>query len=457
MQQVMLHSIFRVIVVAGALQASIAFGDEPAWVGKRPLLPEFYVGIGMAPKNRPAAEYTQAARNTALNDIASQITVSIASEVLRKVLETNERLEEEFQSSIRATATADLEGVRIIDTYEDDDAYWVYCRLSKADYAARRAEKLSAAASQSLELYAAGRSGERAGRVGEALGLYAQAFGPIDRYLTEPLVVQYEGRSLYLVNEVYNALRILLSRIEIRTTDGEREAKIGRPLRKPLEVTAGLRDAAPSPAADLPFRFTFTRGAGECTDRVRTDDRGVARSDVQKITAQDRLQTIEATLDLPALAGGDQMSPVVRTLLGSFVLPGATFVLHVSGVEVFVRSDESMFGAPLQQNRIEPAVKAELSRSSFEFVDDRSRASLEVIITADARRGSENYGLAFAFGSATISVLDLETGREIFKSSVSDVKEGSDSFEKAGYRCLDALARRISTDLVPQLVERVRK
>ena len=447
----------RFLLLTAALCASVAFGGEPEWVTKRPILQEFYVGIGMARKDRPAAEYTEAARNVALNDIASQITVTVSSDVLRKVFEANERLEEEFQSRIRASTTADLEGVRLVDTYESREEYWVYLRLSRADYEARRAEKRNAAAAQSLDLYARGKRSEQEGKAGQALGLYVQAFGPIEKYLAEPLVVQSGDGSVYLVNDIYNSLRTLLDRIEVTAIDGEQSANVGRPLKKPLQVKAVLRDAMPSPAANLPFRFTFTRGAGECADRVQTDDDGIARCAVQKVTAPDRIQTVEARLDLEALAGGERASPIVRTVLGGVTPPVARFVLNVSGVDVFVDSDESMFGKPLQQKVIEPAVKSELGARNFAFVDDRSRASLAVIIRADARRGTEAYGLAFAFAGATVSVLDLETGREVFKGAVNDVKEGSDTFEKAAYKALDTVARRITGDVLPGLVDSVRK
>ena len=457
MKSVALHRTSRALMVLVGLCSSIAFSGEPEWVRKRPIIQEFYVGIGMAQKNCPAAEYTEGAKNIAFNDIASQITVSISSDVLRKVLETNEKLEEEFQSRIRASATADLEGVQLIDTYENDEEYWVYYRLSKADYAARRAEKLEVAATQSLDLYSSGRKNEQEGNVGQALGLYAQAFGPIEKYLAEPLLVQSEGRRVYLVNEVYNSLRTLLNRIEIRTTDGEQDAKIGRPLKEPLELMAVLRDSISSPAANLPFRFTFTRGSGDCVDRVQTDTEGIARCEVQKITASDRIQMIEARLDLQALAGGENVSPVVRTVLGSFTLPGTRFLLNVSGVDVFVDAEESMFGETLKQKRVEPLVKSELGARNFSFVDDRSKASLLISIRADARKGTESFGLAFAFVSATVSVLDLETGQELFKSSVNDVKEGSDTFEKAAYKGFSTLARRIAGELLPPLIEKVQK
>ena len=252
MESVALQRVARAVLILLGLCTAIASGDEPEWVRKRPISQEFYVGIGMARKDRPAAEYTEGARNVALNDIASQITVSISSDVLRTVLEKNEQLEDEFQSRIRASTTAELEGVQLVDTYETDEEYWVYCRLSRSDYEARRAGKLNAAATQSLDLYTRGRQAEREGKTGLALGLYGQAFGPIEKYLAEPLVVQSEGRSVYLVNEVYTSLRTLLNQHrdqhdrgragrEDRTSAPEASGTEGDP--EGFRVVTGLADS----------------------------------------------------------------------------------------------------------------------------------------------------------------------------------------------------------------------
>lgn len=445
------------LVALAVPHASAFHPDEPDWVQKHPVIQGYYVGIGMARKARIASEYTEAAKNVARNDIAGQISVSISSDVLRTVLEENEKIREEFTSSIRASASADLENLELVDTYESDEEYWVYLRLSKADFQARRAAKLEAAIDQAFDLYSKGRESERAYDVATSIGLYAHAFAPVEQYLAEPLLVDDGGRQVYLLNEMYRSLRSLLERIELRPVDAEREGTIGRPLPSPLELSAILKGPQPSPATGLPVRFAFTRGAGECVDRARTDAQGIARCPVRRITSTESIQSVTAMLDLQDLVGGDRLSPAIRALLGSLPLPRATFVLNVSGVDVFVSSEELIFGARQEQKRIEPLVKSHLESKGYVFVEEKSRATLAIRIRADVRKGQESHGLAFAYASGTVSVTDLETGRELLADSINDVKEGSDSFEKAGARSLSTLARRIANDLLPRIIEKTQQ
>ncbi len=450
-------SLSRQVVLLSLICFSLTYGGKPEWAEKRPILPGVYVGIGMMQKNQPASTYIEAAKNIALNDIASQITISISSDVLRNVFETNEKLGEEFQSHIRASAKADLEGVQLVDTYEDDEEYWVYLKLSKADYEARRAARIKNAVSISQDLATNGRKSEREGNIAKALGLYARAFIPLEKYLSEPIEAQLDGHSVLLVNELYNSVQTLLGNIELKTDDGTANAKISRPLKKPLAFLATLEVPGKNPIASLPFTVQFTRGSGDVVHHVVTDRNGRAQCDVQKITSVERIQTVEATMDLRRLVGSDTLSPVIQTILSSFAPPKLTFTLNVSGVDVFVESNESMFGQKLSENRIEPVLKTHLGENGFAFVNDKSLASLAINVSAQARKGSEIRGLAFAFVSATISVYDLETHREIFKSSLEDVKEGSSSFEKAAYKGFQAIAERTVDELMPKLVEKIQK
>ena len=456
MHTIALSAATRSTLLLTLVLCSIALSQGPDWVQKRPIIPGFYVGIGMAQKNRPAAEYTEAAKNIALNDIASQISVSISSDVLRKVFETQDKLGEEFLSQIRASAKADIEGVQLIDTYEGGNDYWVYYKLSRAEYEARRAAKIKNAVASSLDRFSSGRRSEKEGNPAQALGQYAQAFEPIKEYLAEPLEVQQDGRSVFLVNEIYNSLQGLLNRVELNTTGGARAAKIGRAVKPDLELTATLGDKGTLPIARLPVRFSFLRGSGDFVNQTQTDQNGKALCAVQKITASDRIQLIEAKVDIQSLANVENTSPVAP-VIHSLSVPTMRFTLNVSGIDVLVEADESMFGEKLQQKRIEPTFKSLLGEKGFSFVNSISKASLVVSIRADARKGMETHGLAFAFVSATVSVLDMETGQEIFKSSVNDVKEGSDTFEKAAYKAFATAANRIADELLPKLVERIQK
>ena len=81
----------------------------PDWVKNRPIFKEFYIGISYAPKVKGSNEHIEIAKNGALKNLASEITVNITGEVISNVVEKSGMLEEELKSLIRSTTEAELE------------------------------------------------------------------------------------------------------------------------------------------------------------------------------------------------------------------------------------------------------------------------------------------------------------------------------------------------------------
>ena len=70
---------------------------QPAWVTKRPIDPVYYIGIGATQIVKGSTDHIQKAKDNALNDLASGITVTVSSEIMRKVVETNASIEDNFK------------------------------------------------------------------------------------------------------------------------------------------------------------------------------------------------------------------------------------------------------------------------------------------------------------------------------------------------------------------------
>ena len=66
-----------------------------------------HIGIGRADKMLP--NYAQQARNRALAEVASEITVSVASELVSTAVEKSGMLTQEVEEEIRSTTQVELE------------------------------------------------------------------------------------------------------------------------------------------------------------------------------------------------------------------------------------------------------------------------------------------------------------------------------------------------------------
>ncbi|MFQ5825538.1 MAG: LPP20 family lipoprotein, partial [bacterium] len=87
----------HLLILLVLLFTNLSFADDkkPAWVKKRPVSAQYYLGIGVSQKKGVNRDYIQSAKNNALNDLASEITVTISGEFINIAVEQYGMLEEE--------------------------------------------------------------------------------------------------------------------------------------------------------------------------------------------------------------------------------------------------------------------------------------------------------------------------------------------------------------------------
>lgn len=432
-----------------------AQGKKPDWAVKRPNTPGYYNGIGVVPKTGSPNEYIQRSKDAALNDIAQQIVVSIDASQKSKLTEKLGEFSEEFQSAVQTSTKADLEGVEIVDTWDGEDQYWVFHRLSIAEYKRIQAEKLRKASALSLDFYSKAKNAEKANAIGDALQAYLQALSSIEKFLGETMEVQYGTGKIFLVNEIFSSLQSVLNTVELKAKTSKVDAQVGKPLRTPLEVIA-TNSTSSLPIANFPVRFTFIRGSGDIIPVARSGKDGIASTQIAKVIATDKLQLVKAEAD-PAALLGEAVSPLFVTLVKSFSLPATRFTLNVVSLSIVFETEESIFGNPLKLPRIEPLLKNTLSTQGFSFVDDAAKANILISVKANGRDGGEYSGLYTVYVDANISVTDLNSGEEIYKTSFNNVKGVSINSEKAGMKAYDEIGADLQKKVIPKILEQMKK
>ncbi len=430
---------------------------KPAWVEKRPISRLHYIGIGVAQKNGNPSEYIQQAKENALLDIASQITITISGEQLNRISEQLGKYEVEFQSNICSSTKAELEAVELVDTWQNDNEYWVYYRIEIEEYEQRKNAKLQNALKLAVDFYSKAKLSEQEEKEREALQLYLQALSTIEKYIGEPLQTTYSGKEIYFTNELFLSLQTLLNRIELTSSQTKFDGQVGKPISQPLQtkVMVTKLDGNKKELGNFPVQFSFVRGEGTMSEHVFSDVQGIAKTSVLKIHSTEKMQIVKANVDVSSSLGKENISPLLQTLLKSFTTPSVQYVLNVLGLPVFVNTKEMLF----EQNvsRIEPIIKNQLSSEGFSFIEDASKANFTITIDAKSRKGSTMSGLYVAYLDANFSVIDMNNGEEIYKTALNNVKGISDNYEKAGIKAFDEASQKIQKEILPQLLEKIKK
>jgi len=427
---------------------------KPDWIEKHPISSIYYIGIGVAQKEKDNRDYIQKAKDKALKEIASEITITISSEVISKIIEKSGVIEEDFKSQIRSTTEAALEGYELVDTWEDKKEYWVYYRLSKVLYEEQKREKINKAISLSLDLFSKARNNLKDRNIEKALLFYLQSLNPIADYIGEPLETNFQDTTIFLENEIYFSLQNILGNSELQPLTKELNAKIGQAVKKPIEVSAVYFDQNGNDIkiSNFPITFSFLKGSGDLMKNIRTDKNGIGRCKISKISSQDKFQIVQAELDISSLLPQDSTSIIYRDIIKSLPIPNAKIILNVSGLSIFVDAQELNFGKQIDVPYIEPKVKEILSEKGFIFVDEIPDADFMLKINAQSREGSKVYNMYSAFVDVTVSVIDVCSSDEINKISLSNIKGIDLDNNKAGLKAFENAAQKVSKEILPILL-----
>ena len=444
------RKIFFLIFLGFLILSNLSAKKIPDWVKSRPIDNNYYIGIGVASKTKKSTDHIQFAKDNALKNLASEITINVSGEVISNVIEKSGILEEEIKSKIRTTTQAELEGFEIIDTFEDKGNYWIYYRLSKEIYERKKREKIDKALSLAVNMFSEARSNEENKNIEKALLYYLQALKPLEKYIGETLKATIDGKEIFLTNEIYFSIQNILSNIDLKPQKNKIDAKINKPLKQPLEIIANYRFDEPFNVSNLPLKFYFIKGSGYLIENVRTNSSGIGKCEITKVTSSEKLQMVKSELDISSFINQDSTSFIYQNILESFPLPETKVILNVKGLTFFIEADETNFGNKLEILYLEPKLKEILSNKGFTFIEDLTEADLMITLAAKTRKGSEAYEMFSAFADLTISVIDMSSGDEIYKNSFNNIKGIDIDFNKAGIKALMNSSDKLK-EIIPEI------
>ena len=424
----------------------------PDWVKQKPVNSGYYIGIGEASKSEP--DYRNVSKNNALSDLASEIMVNISSEFIHRLTEKSGMVEEDVRKQVRSSTKANIEGYELVDVWEDNESYWSYYRLSKARYAANKQAKIDKATGLSLDMLKKGASSEKSGKISNALSYYIQALNPLNDVITEPLQVQYNGHDVFLFNEIFSSIQNVLSNIELKAVNSSIEATVGQPVKAPLQVKA-VYLSSNTPIANLKLRYSFTRGSGDLQNSATTNSSGIAQARLAKVTSTDKIQMIKVSPDFSAYLNSS-VSPIISNSLKNMTLPETKFILKVSGMAVYLIVEETHLNNDAGILYVEPKVKNILADQGFSFVNDMSKAAIVMELKAVARKGGEYHGMFTTYVDLNISVLDMDSGVEIYKNSITDIKGIQLDYNKAAVKAFENAAKKVK-EILPGVIAKIQK
>lgn len=447
--------IFLIFLVSGcSKKVQQPVDNRPSWLKGETTMRGYYTGIGRGAKDG-SNNYIQVARKSALEDLISQIKVTVSStSILSTVEENRTDFRERYEQIIQTTAADEIEEFEEVGSYEDTNNYWVFYRLSIDRYREIKEAQKRNAVTISLDFVRKARAAESSGDYLQALGFYMQALRSVEKYLGEAIPVTLEGQDILLTNEIYASIQKLFNRIQLRITPAELTVNRRVSLKdQALMVNTVYTDG--KPASGLPLIASFTKGAGEVLPEYRTDEKGSARLLLTAITSREREQSITVKVNAEALAGS--RSEIMSLVLATFTVPSATLLLQVQRPVVYIQSDEKSLGVSRADNPLSSRLKNLLATNGFEFTSDRNKADLSIDVQAYSEQGSVSGSIYITYLTGTIRVMSLPDGKEIYTAVLDRIRGYGLDYNRSSQDAYTKAIETVEKERFPELLNTILK
>ncbi|MFO7864881.1 MAG: LPP20 family lipoprotein [Salinivirgaceae bacterium] len=310
----------------------------PAWVKQKPLAPDYYIGIGTVRKIGLSTDYTDQARERALNDMAGSISSMVSSSSVLFKIENQYGGTEGYTQNISVETDEYLEGFEPYDAYETEDRYWVYYRISKAHYQKVKKERKEKAVNTALTKQHEAAKQEQQQNVLGALKTYIQALSAIKRYLGESNMTEINGEQVELGSYLLGKIESLRAAIRIEADRKLIEAKrhqIGNyPIRLLVTYNEQILGGAPL--------FVKYSGSYLTNNKFISDRSGEVIIRIESSTPATQEHTLTARFYWENIVENATTDLAMRRLLSPISMPKEIVKVITTNPTVAYKLDESI-------------------------------------------------------------------------------------------------------------------
>lgn len=458
---------FTLLIVLGALLSCLlpGCGDKqvvatpekqvatrPPWIDARPVNSAYYIGVGNCSKVAQPLDYQNIAKKNALNDMATEISVRVQGSTFLNSMEVNKNFSEEFISTINTTTNEQIEDYEIAGTWETEKEFWVYYRLNKAQYQAKKAEKKNQVLRSAYDYYAKGLDAEANNNLSAAIDLYLRGLVAMKNYWAEVNEFQSEKGNIYLDNEMYTAMRRCITGISLHPSLEKITLSANNNYSEKTTITA-LYNGKPVKGVEVLYSYKKEKYMKPRT--VLTDDKGNVLAEVDNVSTLEKNNTLDVLIGVEALIPKDLDQRITEGLLKGLRTDSRKIPIELLSPTFTVKSEEKSLGQETGGATLLSAMKAELSKRGMRIVSNEVEANYSITIQSNTTAGGNTQGFTLAFLDMNVVVKNLKTGETIYQDATSSMKGVQLTIEGASIDAYKKGKEKIENQLAAAIVDAI--
>lgn len=432
-------------------QTTEAPRSKPQWTSTRPIDNNYYIGIGIVNKN-VGADYQSIGKKNAINDLVSEIKVTVNTQSLLSQFQDNAEFRQKFESETRLAALNTIEGFEVVDSWEDQNTYFVYYRLSKEKYAEIKRRKMMAAVDRAENFYKQSLQLNSLTDYMQVLRLKIRSLAAVQDYLNENIEVNINGKNVSLISEVLTSIQKQLIQLKVESQTKQLSGKVGKPVSTPIKANAF--DATTKTAlAYVPLIFQSESGRVRGGAAVPTNESGDADLYILSILSRDPIQTVKIVPDIKSIMQVDSLNDILKNILTRMDVNSHLIRIQVTPLNIFLVAKEQNYSAQMSSTPIETLVRRTLNENGCLFVLTPEQADYTLTINANTEKAAAIWGnMQTANLDISVSLYDVNLKSSVYKDGISGIKGYHTTAEQAGMDAYKQGLEKFNKEVLPKLM-----
>ena len=285
---------FLILILLNSCSTQKKIADKtellPLWIKEFPISQTHYIGIGVADKKLNPTDFIKVAQKNALQNLISQIKVSISSQSFLLKMERDLDFKQDIKSVIEIKADDVIEGYELVNSFTNNNEYWMYYRLNKSLYKEIKIAKTKEAVNESKFFLQKAISNSTSHK--NQYIYFVSALNILEPYLNEPLFTKINGEEVNLLSEIITQFRAYLDKYQIRSLKQENLFTVGRNPFSLKFIVEHNNEKEP----DIPLQINSSSlEINKFSEK--TDFEGVLTANIIKFKNLNKLHKIEVIID----------------------------------------------------------------------------------------------------------------------------------------------------------------
>jgi hypothetical protein len=286
---------------------------KPSWMLTPPTDPGYYHGIGMTKKWGSRPTYQANAHDQALSKLAGQINAHISTSSVLSQVEDRHGVSEILINNIKSTSKEFLEGYEQVGSYEDDEYYYEYYRLSRQQFAQLKEKRRQDALRNAASKYSEAQLQEKEGNVSLAIQLYTSTLDILSNHLNESTLINDSITTFDPAISSIRQIKSLVNSLKLLPSSSMLVVDKGQMIPEEMLIFKVISiNGVPQP--NIPVAFEYSGGYLR-KDKALSSSEGTVTTAIHQPGEKNGKNSFSARIDIRTLTQMNTKNLLVRKLI----------------------------------------------------------------------------------------------------------------------------------------------